>query len=95
MGEFIGVNPTLEGYPAQKEFQESDGSIWTHALVDENGTTIFFGDYAGAEEDDVVFSFCEFKFAIAKGSLARLTWAQARELGETIVALADKHEGKE
>jgi len=85
MGKYVKVHPKLEG-EALADFKDDDDEIWSHVIKDRHNRPVFLGDYEK-------FDFEEFSLQI--DSMCRMfTWAQARELGETIIALADKYEGR-
>ena len=92
--EYVKIHPALE---RTEDFEDED-KRWSHLIRDADGNRILFGDYyySGADFD---FDWFRLQFGGEIGYLphhfTKFTWAQARELGETIVALADKHEGKE
>jgi len=90
MGKYVKVHPRLEGGVTPVDF--NDGTeIWSHVIVDRFESRMFFGDYGSVPH----FDFIYFRLQLPGGEGFRtFTWAQARELGETIIALADKHEGK-
>ena len=86
MDNYVRVHPALEE-EAMADFKDGDGETWSHVIKDKHSGPMFFGDFER-------FDFEEFSIQI--GGICRMfTWPQARELGETIIALADKYEGKE
>ena len=89
--EYVKVNPALIEKPATDDFEDEDVNYWSHAIKDKDGDSVFFGDFDSVSDAD--FDFEYFRLQIEK-TYRVFTWAQARELGETIIALADKHEEK-
>ena len=89
--EYVKVHPNVEGPPPPADFKDREDATWSHVIKDGIGDPVFFGDFD--TDDGADFDFDLFRFQIGEAYQA-LTWAEARELGETIIALADKHEGK-
>ena len=92
MGKYVKVHPALiKEKPATEDFEDGDANYWSHVIEDKDGDSVFFGDFDTDDGGD--FDFKYFRLQIEKAYRV-FTWPQARELGETIIALADKHEGK-
>ena len=90
--KYIRVHPALVEKPEAEDFEDGNTLYWSHVTEDRNGNSVFFGDYGTI--DGSGFDFDLFRLKI--GATDRIfTWAQTRELGETLVNLADKHEHKE
>ena len=92
MGRYVKVHPALiKEKPATEDFEDGDANYWSHVIEDKDGDEVFFGDFGAIDGSDFDFDF----FRLTVGEIYRVfTWAQARELGETIIALADKYEGR-
>ena len=90
--EYVKVHPALAEKPATDDFEDGDANYWSHVIEDKDGDSVFFGDFD--RDSDADFDFEYFWLQIEEAHCV-FTWPQARELGETIIALADKHEGKE
>ena len=92
MGKYVKVHPALIEKPATDDFK-NENKIWSHVIRDGGGNGVFFGDY---DYNPVDFDFDRFRLQIGdENGYRAFSWPQARELGETIVALANKYEGKE
>ena len=88
MGKYVKVHPALVEKPETKDFEDGDDT-WSHVIKDKDGGSVFFGDFSPGGSEDFDFGL----FRLFLGVAYRVfTWPQARELGETIIALADKHE---
>ena len=91
MGKYVKVHPNVKGQSAPEDFKDKEDATWSHVIKDLNGNSVFFGDFDTDDGGD--FDFDLFRLQIGDAYQA-LTWAEARELGETIIALADKYEGR-
>jgi len=89
MDKHVKMNPVLME-KSTNDFIDENGNCWSHVIKDEDGDCVFFGDYMTGNYEDAGFD--RFRFQI-DGVLRRFSWAQVRELGETIIALADKYAG--
>jgi len=88
MGKYVKVHPTVDvKKEAIADFKDDDDEIWSYVIKDKYSSPVFLGDFEK-------FDFEEFSIQIGR-ACRMFTWAQARELGETIIELADKHEKKE
>jgi len=88
--EYVKIHPALE----RTEDFEDGNATWSHVIKDITGDRVLFGDYRYINVS--VFDLDYLRLRLPDQSNYRMfTWAQARELGETIIALADKHEEKE
>jgi len=92
MGKYVKVHPNVGRQPVADNFKDKEDATWSHVIKDGVGDPVFFGDFDTDDGED--FDFDLFRLQIGEAYRA-LTWAEARELGETIIALADKYEGKE
>ena len=93
MGKYVKVHPNVGGQPVADDFKDTCGT-WSHVIEDEDGDRVLFG--AHDCDDDGYFEFDSFRLRVRDANGFRVfTWTQARELGETIIALADKHEEEE
>ena len=90
--KYVKVHPALVEKPATADFEDTDDNYWSYVIEDKDGDSVFFGDFESDDSEDFVFGY--FRLQIEKAYRV-FTWAQAREFAETIIALADKHEGKE
>ena len=89
--KYVKVHPALTEKPATDDF-ENGSATWSYVIKDANGDRVLFGDYSYNVN---VFDLNFLRLRLVGQSNYRVfTWAQARELGETIIALADKYEGR-
>ena len=92
MGKYVKVHPALiKEKPAMEDFEDGDASYWSHVIKNLNGNSVFFGDFDTDDGGD--FDFDLFRLQIGDAYQA-LTWAEAREFAQAIIALADKYEGR-
>ena len=88
--KYVKVHPALEEKPAMEDFENGERQ-WSHLIRDADGDRLLFGDFYFGDCVDFDFNWFRLQVGGESGYL-KFTWPQARKLGETIIALANKHE---
>ena len=92
MSKYVRVHPAVAEEPETKHLRDGNRT-WSHLIKDIYGRRVLFGDFES--DDGAAFDFYHFRLQVMPDSChCILTWSQAEELAETIIALVKKHRGK-